>query len=72
VIPDPLPLRTIDVPRAGPAVTGCDCGGLEWHAMTCGLRTLPREQALAAVADANERLREYTAELNARLRAALA
>jgi hypothetical protein len=69
-VPDPLPLRTIEVPREVTRVDGCDCGGLEWHATDCALRNLPHEQALAVVDAASQRLREFTAELNSRLHAA--
>jgi hypothetical protein len=70
-IPDPLPLRTIAVPREVTRVAGCDCtGSLELHETPCAIWTLPHEQALAAVNAASDRLREYTAALNARLRSA--
>jgi hypothetical protein len=70
--PDPLPLRTIAIPRKVTHVEGCDCGGsLELHTTECSIRRLPEAQARAAVEAAQDRLRQYTAELNARLRAAL-
>jgi hypothetical protein len=76
-IPDPLPLRNVEVPREVTAVAGCTCGGMTFHrAQTaydppgsgCALWSLPPEQARAAVEAAEERLREFTAALNRRLR----
>jgi hypothetical protein len=70
-IPDPLPLRNIAVPREVTRVTGCDCAGsLELHETRCAIWALPHDQALAAIDAASDRLGEYTAALNARLRSA--
>lgn len=80
-VPDPLPLRSIPVPAEVTAVTGCTCGGLQWHrAQTiydppgsgCAIWEQPHEQAQAAVDAALDREREWGAALNAKLRAALA
>ena len=76
-IANPLPLRTIPVPREVTAVTGCDCGGLEWHRAAgwgqpgCSIWNLPPGEAAAATDDALARLRDHTAALNAALRAEL-
>jgi hypothetical protein len=77
VVPDPLPLRNIPVPPEVTAVTGCDCGGLEWHRLDsaggpgCSIWELPPGEAAANTAAAPERHREHTDALNASLRAAL-
>jgi hypothetical protein len=79
-VPDPLPLRSIRVPPEVTAVTGCTCGGVEWHRAQgaydppgsgCAIWSLPHGQAQAAVDEALAREREWGAALNARLRAAL-
>jgi hypothetical protein len=76
-VPDPLPLRTIEVPREVTQVSGCDCGGLDWHRAAdalhpgCSIWRIPHDQAMAAIDDAHERDRAFTAALNARLRIAL-
>jgi hypothetical protein len=78
-VPEPLPLRTIDVPLEISQVQGCDCGGLEWHRAAsswsplpgCSIWDLPPDQAQAAVDAAQARLGEFTAELNRKLREAL-
>lgn len=67
-VPDPLPLRNIEVPAEVTAVIGCSCGGLNWHRDDCTLWGLPYEAKLAAVVAAEARLQEWTAALNARLR----
>lgn len=69
-IPGPLPLRNIPVPREVAAVTGCDCGGLEWHAGGCSIWRVPAAEARAAVDGALDRLQAFTDGLNARLREA--
>jgi hypothetical protein len=72
-VPDPLPLRTIDVPPEVHAVAGCDCGGVEWHRVSgwstpgCSIWQLPPQEAQAAVDDAHARERAFTAELNRKL-----
>lgn len=69
---DILNLRCRPVPPEVTAVEGCDCGGSsDVHRTDCSIWRLPREQAMAAVADAERRMREHTDELNRRLRAAL-
>lgn len=76
-VPDPLPLRTIEVPREVTQVAGCDCGGIDWHRAPgfghpgCSIWQVPHEQAQAAIDAANAREREFTAELNRKLREAL-
>jgi len=67
-VPDPLPLRTIEIPREVTQVEGCSCGGLEWHAEGCPIWQLPQEQALAAVAGARAREKAFGDELNRKLR----
>ena len=67
-IPDPLPLRTIEIPAEVDAVDGCDCGGLRYHFVGCSLFLLPPEQAKAFVEAAEDRVSEFTAALNRRLR----
>jgi hypothetical protein len=75
-VPDPLPLRTIPVPREVTQVDGCDCGGIEWHRMdgpygpACSIWSVPHEQAMAAIAASNERERQFGEALNAKLREA--
>lgn len=71
LVPDPLPLRNIDVPREVTQVEGCDCGGIDWHAEGCPIWQVPRDQAHAAIADAKAREQAFTAELNRKLRLAL-
>jgi hypothetical protein len=76
-VPDPLPLRTIPVPREVSAVAGCDCGGVEWHRAPdglnpgCSIWRVDHSVAVAAINDAHARERAFTDSLNARLRAAL-
>jgi hypothetical protein len=70
-VPDPLPLRTIPVPQEVTRVDGCDCGGLQWHREDCTIWGVPVAEAKAAVDAAQEREASFTAELNAKLRAAL-
>jgi hypothetical protein len=70
LVPGPLPLRNIEVPREVTAVTGCDCGGLEWHDVNCTAWELSLEQRTAAIAYAQDRLAVFTDGLNTRLRAA--
>jgi hypothetical protein len=42
-------------------VEGCDCsGGNMLHVLECSIWRLPREQALANVAAADQRLRDYS------------
>jgi hypothetical protein len=54
------------------SVTGCSCsGGMEWHTQDCAIWSMPPAQALAAVEDARQRVRDHTAELNRRLAAQL-
>jgi hypothetical protein len=67
-VPDPLPLRNIEVPREVTRVEGCDCGGMTLHRHDCSLRSLPPGQAQIEIELAQERLRGYTAALNRRLR----
>ena len=69
-VPDPLPLRTIPVPPEVTAVTGCDCGGLEWHREDCTIWAVPSADMRAAVDAALGREAAFGAELNARLRGA--
>ena len=71
-IPDPLPLRNIVIPREITALPECSCGGVEWHTMTCSIRSLSAEQARAAVDAAIEREQAYVAALNAELHRRLA
>jgi hypothetical protein len=66
-VPCALPLRTIEVPREVTAVDGCDCGGCQWHAEGCSIWGIPREDAMAAIADAEARSRAFTDALNAQL-----
>jgi hypothetical protein len=70
--PDPLPLRTIEVPREVIQVKGCSCGGLEWHVEGCSIWRLPRDQALAAIDSARAREQAFGDELNRKLRESLA
>lgn len=60
---------SIPVPEHVTRVEGCDCGGLQWHATTCTLWKVDHDQRMAAVGDAERRLKEHTAELNRQLRA---
>ena len=61
------------VPAEVTRVTGCDCGGLEWHRAAdwrqagCPIWNLPPGEAAAATDDALGRLSDYTAGLNAAL-----
>jgi hypothetical protein len=75
-VPDPLPLRSIDVPPEVSRVAGCDCGGLQWHRASswdnphgCSIWDMPPEEAQAAIDDALAREQAFTAALNAKLRA---
>lgn len=52
------------VPRVVTRVSGCSCGGMTMHATTCNLWQVPIEDAKAAIADAEQRLDDYTASLN--------
>jgi hypothetical protein len=79
-VPDPLPLRTIEIPPEVTAVAGCTCGGLEWHRAQspwdppgsgCALWQIPHDEAQAAIGDAEARLAAWDDELNRRLAAAL-
>jgi hypothetical protein len=67
-VPDPLPLRSIEVPREVSQAEGCSCAGLEWHAEGCAIWLLPDEQRRAAIVAALGRERAFTAELNRKLR----
>ncbi len=75
-VPDPLPLRSISVPLEVTQVEGCDCGGLDhhravdWQHPGCSIWQIPHEQAMAAIDAARERLKAFTAALNAKLDAA--
>jgi hypothetical protein len=69
---NPLPLQDRAVPAEVTRVEGCDCGGLEWHAEGCSIWSMPYGEARAAVDVTQARLARFTAELNARLRQALA
>ena len=71
-VPDPFPLRSIDVPREVTQVEGCSCDGLEWHAEGCTIWQVPYEQARAAVDAAHDREAAFTAELNRKLRERIA
>lgn len=57
-----------ETPRHVTQVTGCDCGGLLWHSTRCSLWSVPPGTALRAIESAGERIRAYTAGLNAALR----
>ena len=76
-IPDPFPLRTIEVPGEVTRVAGCDCGGLDYHRAAdwshpgCSIWQLPHDEAMAAVDDARAREQAFTAGLNEKLQAAL-
>jgi hypothetical protein len=77
-VPDPLPLRSIDVPLEVSAVAGCDCGGIQWHRSSswsdpdgCSIWQLPPDERQANMDDAEARLGAFTDALNAKLRAAL-
>ena len=70
-IPDPLPLRCIEVPREATRVEGCDCGGLDWHRWDCALWGVPFADRIAAVDAARAREQAFTDALNARLRGAV-
>jgi hypothetical protein len=59
------------VPGHITCVTGCNCGGLNAHLTTCSFWDLEPAEQLANTDQAHERLDAYTAELNARLHAAL-
>lgn len=50
-------------------VTGCSCGGLQWHTQECSIWSMDREMALAAIDDAEAVVRRHGEMLNARLRA---
>ena len=66
--PGPLPLRCIPVPPEVTAVTGCDCGGLDWHREGCTIFSVQAADAMAAIDAAHAREQAFGAELNARLR----
>ena len=67
-IPDPLPLRCIEVPDEVTRVNGCDCGGLDYHRWDCTIWSLPFDVRMTAVDAARAREQAFTAALNARLR----
>jgi hypothetical protein len=76
-IPDPLPLRNIEVPREVTAVEGCTCGGMTLHrAQTiydppgsgCALWSVPDDERIAAVEAAEDREAAWGTALNRRLR----
>jgi hypothetical protein len=72
---DPDYLRSfpsIPVPASVTTVAGCTCGGsMEWHTQDCGIWSLPRAEAMAAIDDARQRLRDGVDDLNRQLQAAL-
>jgi hypothetical protein len=63
-------LASHEIPKAVGRVNGCNCGGTEWHRAAspwssepaCSIWDLDREQYLANIDDANERLIAYCAE----------
>lgn len=57
--------ESMRVPANVTAVAGCDCGGTNLHVVTCSIFELPPEQAMAAIDAANNRIQEWTDELNA-------
>jgi hypothetical protein len=63
------PLNPPQLSREDRAVAGCSCGGLNWHAQNCSIWLLSREQAQAAIGDAEAVVRRHGDMLNARLRA---
>lgn len=67
-----LHLPVVPTPPEVSRVDGCSCNGLDWHLKDCAIFGIPREQAQAAIADAHQRLREHTEELNRQLHAELA
>jgi hypothetical protein len=66
-VPDPFPLRSIQVPAEVTAVAGCDCGGLTWHRQDCTIWQAAPEQAQASITDAQDRLSGWGNLLNQRL-----
>lgn len=67
------PLNPPQLSREDRAVAGCSCGGLHLHAAEtiygkgCTIWSLPREQALAAIEDAEQVVKRHGEMLNARL-----
>jgi len=55
-----------EIPQEVRQVEGCNCGGREWHKTTCTIFELPHDVAMAAKADADERVRQYCVDLSNR------
>jgi hypothetical protein len=56
---------TTSIPENVTNVAGCDCGGTNIHVTTCSIFGLPPDEAMAAIQAANDRIQEWTDQLNA-------
>ena len=62
------PMNPPQLSREDRAVAGCSCGGLHWHAEGCTLWSVDREEALAAIEDAEAVVKRHGEMLNRMLR----
>lgn len=53
------------VPPEVYAVSGCNCGGLQWHREDCSIWSIPHAEWMAALDAAEARLAAYVAAMNA-------
>jgi hypothetical protein len=67
-----LHLPSIPVPPEISHVDGCSCNGLDWHLKDCTIFAVPKDQAMAAIAAARQRMEDDAAALTRQLHAELA
>lgn len=67
-----LHLPVVPVPPEVSQVEGCSCRGLDLHLLDCTIFSVPREQGMAAIAAAHQRLWESADALTRQLQAELA
>lgn len=67
-----LHLPVVTPPPEISRVDGCSCGGIDWHLNDCTIFRVPKEQALAAIAAAHQRMQDHADGLTRQLRAELA
>lgn len=66
-----LHLPVVIPPAEVSNVSGCSCGGLDWHLRGCTIFNDP-EAGMRAVAEAHQRLQDHAVALTRQLRAELA